>query len=122
MKQHVRNKAYLAGGIILSILGVLWLIHALGIVVPEIIVSFPSLIMLIGLITLIQTKFKSEVAWVIFGFGVVLMLNKLFPNQNIWQIGLAGLLLILGIYYLIKYFTETREIPDFTSNNDQSGD
>ena len=122
MKQHVRNKAYLAGGIILSILGVLWLIHALGIVVPEIIVSFPSLIMLIGLITLIQTKFKSEVAWVIFGFGVVLMLNKLFPNQNIWQIGLAGLLLILGIYYLIKYFTEIREIPDFTSNNDQSGD
>jgi len=77
MKQHVRNKAYLAGGIILSILGILWLIHALGIVVPEIIVSFPSLIMLIGLITLIQTKFKSEVAWVIFGFGVVLMLNKL---------------------------------------------
>ena len=118
MRQHVRNKAYLAGGIILSILGVLWLIHALGIVVPEIIVSFPSLVMLIGLITLIQTKFKSEVAWVIFGFGVVLMLNKLFPNQNIWQIGLAGLLLILGIYYLLKYFTETREIPDFTANKD----
>lgn len=120
MKQHVRNKAYLAGGIILSILGVLWLIHALGIVVPEIIVSFPSLVMLIGLITLIQTKFKSEVAWVIFGFGVVLMLNKLFPNQNIWQIGLAGLLLILGIYYLLKYFTETKEIPDFSSNKDNS--
>lgn len=120
MKQHVRNKAYLAGGIILSILGVLWLIHALGIVIPQIIVSFPSLVMLIGLITLIQTKFKSEVAWVIFGFGVVLMLNKLFPNQNIWQIGLAGLLLALGIYYLLRYFTETREIPDFTSNKDSS--
>lgn len=120
MKQHVRNKAYLAGGIILSILGVLWLIHALGIVIPQIIVSFPSLVMLIGLITLIQTKFKSEVAWVIFGFGVVLMLNKLFPNQNIWQIGLAGLLLALGIYYLLRYFTETREIPDFTSTKDSS--
>lgn len=120
MKQHVRNKAYLAGGIILSILGVLWLIHALGIVIPQIIVSFPSLVMLIGLITLIQTKFKSEVAWVIFGFGVVLMLNKLFPNQNIWQIGLAALLLALGIYYLLRYFTETREIPDFTSNKDSS--
>lgn len=120
MKQHVRNKAYLAGGIILSVLGVLWLIHALGIVIPQIIVSFPSLVMLIGLITLIQTKFKSEVAWVIFGFGVVLMLNKLFPNQNIWQIGLAGLLLALGIYYLLRYFTETREIPDFTSTKDSS--
>ena len=120
MKQHVRNKAYLAGGIILSILGVLWLIHALGIVIPQIIVSFPSLVMLIGLIILIQTKFKSEVAWVIFGFGVVLMLNKLFPNQNIWQIGLAALLLALGIYYLLRYFTETREIPDFTSNKDSS--
>lgn len=120
MKQHVRNKAYLAGGIILSVLGVLWLIHALGIVIPQIIVSFPSLVMLIGLITLIQTKFKSEVAWVIFGFGVVLMLNKLFPNQNIWQIGLAALLLALGIYYLLRYFTETREIPDFTSNKDSS--
>ncbi len=118
MKQHVRNKAYLAGGIILSILGILWLIHALGIVVPEIIVSFPSLIMLIGLITLIQTKFKSEVAWVIFGFGVVLMLNKLFPNQNIWQIGLAGLLLILGLYYLFKYFTETKEVPDFSTEKE----
>jgi len=71
---------------------------------------------MIGLLVLVQAKFKSELGWIIFGFGNVLLMNRLIPNQNILQIGVAGILIILGIYYLIRYFNQQDSIKTSDSN------
>ena len=112
----MKNKSYLVGGLILITIGLLWLLHALNIHLPDILLSFPSLVTMIGLLILVQAKFKSELGWIIFGFGNVLLMNKLFPNQNIIQIGVAGILIILGIYYLLRYFRPEDSSKTFNSN------
>lgn len=112
----MKNKSYLVGGLILIFIGALWMLHALNIHLPDIILSFPSLVTMIGLLILVQAKFKSESGWIIFGFGIVLMLNKLIPNQNIIQIGIASILILLGGFYLIRYFGKQDSIKTNDSN------
>jgi putative Mn2+ efflux pump MntP len=112
----MKNKSYLVGGIILIIIGIIWMLNALNIHLPKIILSFPSLVTMIGLLILVQAKFKSELGWIVFGFGNVLLMNKLFPNQNITQIGVAGILIILGIYYLLRYFRSEDSSKTINSN------
>lgn len=106
----MKNKSYLIGGIILIGIGMLWLLNALNIHLPDIVLSFPSLVTIIGLLVLVQAKFKSELGWIIFGFGNVLLMNRLIPDHNILQIGIAGILILLGVYYLIRYYNQTESI------------
>ena len=112
----MKNKSYLVGGLILITIGLLWLLHALNIHLPDILLSFPSLVTMIGLLILVQAKFKSELGWIIFGFGNVLLLNRLMPQQNILQIGVAGILIVLGVYYLLRYFRQQDSIKTNDSN------
>ncbi len=113
----MKNKSYLVGGIILITIGILWLLHALNIHLPEILLSFPSLVTMIGILILVQAKFKSELGWIIFGFGNVLVLNRLIPDRNVIQIGVAGILIILGLYYLLRYFGQQDSIKSNEPNH-----
>lgn len=112
----MKNKSYLIGGIILISIGLLWLLNALNIHLPDIILSFPSLVTMIGLLVLVQAKFKSELGWIIFGFGNVLLLNRLIPDHNILQIGVASILILLGVYYLIRYYNQGESIKSSNAN------
>ena len=112
----MKNKSYLIGGIILISIGLLWLLNALNIHLPDIILSFPSLVTMIGLLVLVQAKFKSELGWIIFGFGNVLLLNRLIPHHNILQIGVAAILILLGVYYLIRYYNQGESIKSSNAN------
>jgi hypothetical protein len=104
------NKSYLAGGIILVIIGLLWLVRSIGFVLPEFVISPQTVVILIGLITLIQYKFQSEAGWVIFLFGNVWMLHRVNPGHNILSIGTASIILGLGIYFLAKYFYQSSKL------------
>lgn len=105
MKVNYKQQTYLIGGVTLLIIGLLWLLRSLGITLPDHVISFPTLIIVTGLIILIKSEFKSESGWITFSFGVVLLLNKLFPDQNLLQIGSASIILALGAYYLLRYFS-----------------
>lgn len=106
MKTNYRQQTYLIGGITLLFIGVLWLLRSLGITLPDHVISFPTLVIAIGLVILIKSEFKSESGWLIFAFGDVLLLNKLVPDKNLLQIGSASIILVLGAYYLLRYFTD----------------
>ncbi len=103
------NKSYLVGGIILVVIGLLWLVKSIGIVLPDIVISTQTVVILIGLITLIQYKFQSEAGWIIFLFGNVWMFHRLNPGHNILSIGTAALILGLGLYYLLRYFIQSKQ-------------
>ncbi len=106
MNSNYKQQTYLIGGIILIVIGLLWLFHSIGIELPDHLISFPSLVMVTGLIILVKSNFKSESGWIVFSFGSVLLLNRLVPNQNLLQIGTASIITILGAYYLLRYFTD----------------
>lgn len=110
MSKNTSNKSYLFGGAVLLVVGILWLISALGIVIPKIVLSYPTFIILIGVLTLIQTKFRSEMAWAIFLFGNILLINRIFPGHNIVQIGTALLFISFGGYFLISYMNSKGNI------------
>ena len=101
------NKSYLVGGIILVIIGLLWLIRSIGIVLPDFVISPQTIVILIGLITLIQHKFQTEAGWIIFSFGNIWMLHRVNPGHNILSIGTAVIILGLGVYYLIRYYLQS---------------
>ena len=106
MNSNYKQQTYLICGIILIVIGLLWLFHSIGIELPDHLISFPSLVMVTGLIILVKSNFKSESGWIVFSFGSVLLLNRLVPNQNLLQIGTASIITILGAYYLLRYFTD----------------
>ena len=106
MNSNYKQQTYLISGIILIARGLLWLFHSIGIELPDHLISFPSLVMVTGLIILVKSNFKSESGWIVFSFGSVLLLNRLIPNQNLLQIGTASIITILGAYYLLRYFTD----------------
>lgn len=93
---------------ILITVGALWLFRSIGIELPEHLISLPTIIILSGLIVLIKTGFKSEAGWIIFAFGLVLLLNRIIPNRNLNQIGTASIILVLGAYYVLRYVTEDK--------------
>lgn len=106
MNQAEKQTTYLVVGMILITVGTLCLFRSIGIELPEHLISVPTTIMLSGFIVLIKAGFKSEVGWVIFAFGLVLLLNRMVPNRNLNQIGTASIILILGAYYVLRYITE----------------
>lgn len=112
MNQIEKQNTYLVIGIILITIGTLWLFRSIGIELPEHLISIPTIFIVSGLVVLIKAGFKSEAGWVIFACGWVLLLNRMFPNRNLSQIGTASILLVLGAYYVLRYFTGDKNKTD----------
>jgi high-affinity Fe2+/Pb2+ permease len=110
MNSNYKQQTYLIAGVILLAIGLFWLFKAIGIELPEHLISLPTLVIVTGLVILVKAQFKSESGWIVFSFGTVLI-----PNQNLLQIGTASILAILGAYYLLRYFTDGN---DLTGNKD----
>lgn len=100
-----RKDSYLIFGLLLMGIGSIWLLNTMGIQLPARLFSFPTFVVAVGLLTLVKTKFKSEIGWVIFGFGLVWTFDDMLPGRQVIQLGTASIILILGGYYLLKYFT-----------------
>ena len=111
-----RKDSYLIIGVLLVGIGLIWLLNTLGIELPAQLFSMPTFTVIVGLITLVKSKFKSELGWVIFSFGVVWAFEDMLPHRQILQLGTASIVLLLGGYYLLKYFTSEKE-DHFKPNN-----
>ena len=109
MNSSYKQQTYLISGILLLAIGLLWLFKSVGIELPEHLISLPTLVMITGLVILVKSQFRSESGWIVFSFGSVLLMNRLIPDQNLLQIGTASLLTILGVYYILRYFTDSNE-------------
>lgn len=111
-----RKDSYLIIGLLLVGIGLIWLLNTLGIELPAQLFSMPTFTVIVGLITLVKSKFKSELGWVIFSFGVVWTFEDMLPHRQILQLGTASIVLLLGGYYLLKYFISEKE-DHFKPNN-----
>ncbi len=114
MSGTYKQQTYLIAGLILMSIGIIWLFNAIGVELPEHLISIPTLVTVSGLIVLVKAQFKSESGWILFAFGIVLLLNRFIPDRNLIQIGTASIILILGAYYLLRYFTDSRASSEKT--------
>lgn len=92
-------------GLILILIGSLILLKNLEIIdfnVSKIIFSFPMFLLLIGTLVIVNSK-KMVFGWLIFGFGFVLMLERVIPEFHISKGILISIVIIgFGLYIILK--------------------
>ncbi len=88
------QKGKVGAGLILLSVGVLLLLHQLGFNFPAWLISWPMLLIALGLITIVKHGFKHPV-WIFFiGAGGIFMLDRVYPeigiHRFIWPVVLIG--------------------------------
>jgi len=111
-RRHNNDGGLVFGFIILGI-GILLLLKKLGIFYPDWILTWPMILIAIGIITLVKSEFKSFFGLIMLGFGLYFLFEREFDfnfglQRFIWPI----VLIFLGIYLISKKREENRVLSD----------
>ncbi len=108
-------------GLILLIVGAVWLLGAVGIVLPKIIFHPGIILIAIGLYFGAKVKYKESFGWVIPTFiGGALILKDAF-DINIWKLGAPVALIAIG-GYIIYNANRNKYIGTSKNNNSNNND
>lgn len=92
-------------GLILILVGGLILLKNLEIIdfnISRIIFSFPMFLLLVGTLIIVNSR-KMVFGWLVFGFGLLLMMERMIPEFYISKGVLISIVIIgLGIYIIFK--------------------
>lgn len=106
-KGHFR--ARITAGLLIIFFGVLILLERSDYPIPNWAVSFPSILMGVGLVTLVKHKFTKLWGWVLFGIGGVLLLNKIVPQFIDQNLVFPGLIILFGLLMMAKAFSHQKK-------------
>ena len=100
------KKGQLIGGLVLLVLGALFILDRL--IILEIYISWPLVLVAVG-VGLFLTKPNSLTAWIIGGIGVILFLVNFviafFPEVETWSdLVWPTILIIIGVLLLYRYY------------------
>ena len=122
MKTYKRpnNDGSIAFGFIILGIGVILLLRKLGFFIPSWVLTWPMILIVIGVFTLIKHEFKSFFGVVMLFIGSYFLLRNEFDldfgiGQYIWPLGLIS----LGIYLITQKKRENRVLDEIRSNWDQ---
>jgi len=116
-----RNDGSIAFGVILLGIGIVLLLKKFGLFIPSWVFTWPMILIVIGVFTLINQQFKSCMGSVILFIGVYFLLKREFDldfgiDQFIWPVGL----IVLGIYLIINKKKEHRALEKVWQNWEDS--
>jgi len=116
-----RNDGSIAFGVILLGIGIVLLLKKFGLFIPSWVFTWPMILIVIGVFTLINQQFKSFMGSVILFIGVYFLLKREFDldfgiDQFIWPVGL----IVLGIYLIINKKKEHRALEKVWQNWEDS--
>jgi predicted membrane protein len=117
--RNYSNNNNLFGGIVIILVGVVLLLKALGFVFPFWLVSWPVLLILLGILFIVTNKNKSGFGYFLIALGSFFLLKKyFFIPFELKQYFLPVGLIILGFYLIFKKRRENKLISDlFEKNN-----
>ncbi len=113
MEIEPKNNRRFLFGIVLIVFGSLWILERLHILpepLGDLIISWQSLLVLIGIISLINGSETS--GWVLILIGVFFMMPQLFDIP--WQLRRLTwpiLLVVVGVLLLVRYTRPPKELP-----------
>lgn len=120
-KGKSRNKG-LTTGIVLVILGVLWMLHKMDIGLPYWLFNWEMILIYIGLFIGFNKGFQETAAWVLIGIGLVFLIDDLnFIPYSVWEFIWPVTLIIIGLVVIFKRRNktddnewQTTDDPDFS--------
>jgi len=98
--EHVRGK--ILGGLLIVAIGVLFLVKELGIEMPFWLVSWKTLLIAVGLITVLKHKFRSAWGYTLMIIGGIFMAADFYPQVNLTSLLLPIGIIIVGLFIMIK--------------------
>lgn len=97
-----RNKGKIIGGLFLTGIGIVLLAKELGMFIPEWIFSWPMLLVVIGLFIGAKHRFQKTGWLVLVLLGASFLVRNFFPEYNVTTYILPIILIIVGVYVIIK--------------------
>lgn len=99
--RHQSKKSWL--GILIILIGVIWLLKANGVAIPDWLFSWPMLWIGIGVFTGLASRFRNGVSAILILVGLIFLLrNFIYPEIDLDKFLWPGLVIIVGILFLIK--------------------
>lgn len=96
------NKSSTTVGAIIILFGVFLLLNNLdlGFLFPSWLFSFPMILIIIGLVIGINSKFEKKSSFILLTIGGIFLLRKIFDNFNPFQVLLPAIAIVVGIYII----------------------
>lgn len=96
------NKSSTTVGAIIILFGVFLLLNNLdlGFLFPGWLFSFPMILIIIGLVIGINSKFEKKSSFILLTIGGIFLLRKIFDDFNPFQVLLPAIAIVIGIYII----------------------
>ncbi|WP_160068260.1 LiaF transmembrane domain-containing protein [Sphingobacterium bovisgrunnientis] len=96
------NKSSTTVGAIIILFGVFLLLNNLdlGFLFPSWLFSIPMILIIIGLVIGINSKFEKKSSFILLTIGGIFLLRKIFDNFNPFQVLLPAIAIVIGIYII----------------------
>jgi hypothetical protein len=96
-----RRRGKITAGILLVIAGGIWLAKRTGADIPSWVLSWPMLLVCIGIVSLVKNGFRNFGWLILLGIGVVFLIERLYPDTSIrtWAWPVAIMLFGLAIIF-----------------------
>jgi predicted membrane protein len=120
--QQQKENAPALAGIILLIIGGIWLLGELHIRLPFWLLKPYTLLIGIGLYLGAKRNFQAPFGWMVpLGIGICWVVSNLF-GVNLWKFGFPLALIGAGIYIVINAYAKPKVDPLFTNDDDKKKD
>jgi len=96
------TKGKIALGIVLFITGVLLFSRNMGVNIPDWLISWPMLLIAIGLISGINHQFRRPASYILILAGTVFLTDKLIPGYQIHELLFPLAITGLGIFLIFR--------------------
>ncbi|MDX5340862.1 MAG: cell wall-active antibiotics response protein [Cyclobacteriaceae bacterium] len=118
--RHKNNDGSIAFGFIILGIGVILLLKKIGFFIPGWILTWPMILIVIGIFSLIKHEFKSFFGAIMLFLGTYFLLRNEFDldfglGQYIWPLGLIA----LGVYLITQKRKENQILEDLRTKWDQ---
>jgi predicted membrane protein len=120
MTAQSKNKSVYTG-IVILVIGVIWLLRRMGVYLPYWIFSWETLLIAIGLIIGIDNKFRKPASYILIAVGSVFLINDIFQIEfNIFQYFWP--LLVIGVGLTIIFQSRFRKSRLLFGSNADNGE
>jgi predicted membrane protein len=120
IKNTPRENAPAIAGVILLIIGGIWLLNVLGVPFPKWLFRPYSVLAAIGIYLGAKKNFSAPFGWVIpLAISACLFTSEFF-NFDLWKIGFPLALIGAGIYIVFQAYQKPKLPPSFTPENNNN--
>ena len=112
MKNNEYNKkrfSAISAGLLFIIFGILLLAKTWGLIdeIPDWLISWPTIVIAIGLISGIRHRFSRPGAYYMIGIGTAFLADRIYPNLSNYQLLFPSILLAGGLYLIFGKHNHT---------------